>query len=186
VDKLTPITALGHTAPQIDTIGTITITEQPDIALASISARLCRDTETCNLLAKLIGTDAPGPGKSATGRDYVLFWSGPEQWMLTVPSASHQNLAEELDAMMKGAASVTEQSGAWVQFHIAGTARLDMMEQLCALPSRTMRKGDANRTRIQQMGCFVLCLGKAFAIIGPRSSAKSLHHALTTTAHSVA
>jgi len=57
---------------------------------------------------------------------------------------------------------------------------------LCALPIRQMGAGDANRTRIEQIGCFVLHHGDRISVLGPRASAGSLYHALIATATSIA
>ena len=86
------------------------------------------------------------------------------------------------------AASVTEQSGAWVCFDVQGAAMEDFCELLCSVPIRQMTAGDAQRTMIHHMGCFVLRRQAVdhIRILGPRSSAKSLHHALVTTAHAIA
>lgn len=182
---LKPLTALGGTAAQVDTIGSITITEQPGIALTSVTARAGQATHTSAALGALIAGDPPGPGHAAIGGDYAIFWSGPDQWMVAASDDMHPLLACDLATLMQGHASVTEQSGAWAQFDVSGEARVDMLERLTALDVRRMQALDANRTRIEQLNCFVLCFGDTFGIIGPRSSAKSLHHGLITAAQSV-
>ena len=48
------------------------------------------------------------------------FWMGPEQWMIVAPHATHELLAYQLAALLGDAASVTEQSGAWVTFDVTG------------------------------------------------------------------
>ena len=184
--NLTTTTALGGTTPRVDTIGTVTITEQSGVALASIASRRGGEKKTLAAIKSMIKTDAPAPGHAAVGGDYAVFWTGPDQWMVAASNAAHEMLADELKHVFKDAASITEQTGAWVQFDVAGDARIDMLERLTALPVRTMQGLDANRTRIEQMGCFVLCFGDVFGIVGPRASAKSLHHALVTAAQSVA
>ena len=160
---LKPITALGGNEPQTDVIGTITIAENDGVALASVAARLGNDPE-------------------------AGFWMGPDQWMVGAPMTTHEDLAEQLKSRFGNTASITEQSGAWVVFDVTGTTMRDMCELLCNVPIRRMQAGDVQRTMIHQMGCFVI-RRKAddhIRILGPRASAKSLHHVLLTAARSVA
>jgi len=50
-----------------------------------------------------------------------------------------------------------------------------------------MAQGQVTRTRLEHLGCFLICRTKNshFSVFGPRSSAGSLHHALTVAATSV-
>ena len=113
---------------------------------------------------------------------------GPDQWMLGAPRDTHERLADQLIERFGATASVTEQSGAWACFDVTGPAMQELCERLCAVPIRNMVAGDAQRTMIHQLGCFVIRRQDAdhIRILGPRASAASLHHALITTAHSVA
>jgi sarcosine oxidase subunit gamma len=185
VHRLSWITALGGTDPQIDRIGRCVLAEVPDIALASVSARRGRENATAALLENLISAPPPGPGAAAGAGDVTAFWAGPQQWMVTAPLDSHEVLVDQLMAEFTGKASVTEQTGAWVQFDLSGEAVLDVLERLCALPVRNMVPDMANRTRIEHLGCFVICKAGCFSILGPRSSAASLHHTLVSAMASV-
>ena len=102
------------------------------------------------------------------------------------PLASHEDLADQLLAAMAGKASITEQTGAWARFDLSGQAVLDVLERLCALPTRSMEPGMANSTRIEYLRCFVICQAECFSILGPRSSAVALYRALVTAMTSVA
>ena len=50
-----------------------------------------------------------------------------------------------------------------------------------------MAKGDISATRLEHLSCFVICKTEQvkFRIMGPRSAAGSLYHAIYTTAISV-
>lgn len=187
MDNLTPITALGGTVPQVDTIGTITIAENNGLALASVAARRGQEKACQSKLKKLLGT-VPEPGNARLRDPEAGFWMGPDLWMIGAPMDTHELLADQMMTHFGRTASVTEQSGAWVCFDVTGTAMRDMCERLCAVPIRQMQAGDAHRTMIHQMGCFVIRRTDAdhIRILGPRSSAQSLHHALVAAAHSVA
>ncbi|WP_187430803.1 hypothetical protein ROLI_041630 [Roseobacter fucihabitans] len=184
---LKPITALGGVEPRVDAFDHITISENDGLALASVAARMGHE-EICHAaLIKLLGA-VPGPGKAQLHDPEAGFWMGPEQWMISAPRATHELLADLLKALLGDAASVTEQSGAWACFDITGPAMADLCERICAVPIRQMQAGDAQRTVIHQLGCFVIRhqAEDHIRILGPRASAGTLHHALLTAAKSVA
>jgi len=188
VHSLRPITPLGGDTAKIDRIGHITITENPDWALASVASRLAREAEAESRAQQAIGTALPGPGRSVAGDVISAFWTGPGQWMLTAPHATHEDLSRILKDQIGDAASVTEQNDGWCRFDITGDTCADLFERLCAADTRGMETGAATRSVIDHLGCFVIChdAGRHFAVLGPRSSAGSLHHALVTAARSIA
>lgn len=183
--RLSPITALAGRHAQIDRIGRCMLTEITDVAVASVAARRGEENATVVALEGLIGAPPPGPGFAAGTGPVRAFWAAPQQWMLAAPSESYELLADVILAGLVGIASVTEQTGAWVQFDLSGDVVCDVLERLCALPVRNMAPGMANRTRIEHLGCFVICKTDGFSILGPRSSAASLHHMLVSAMTSV-
>jgi sarcosine oxidase subunit gamma len=187
VHNLTSVTALGGTEPVTETIGTITITEKDGPALASVTARLGQEEACKKGLASLLGA-VPELGRAILRDPEAGFGMGPDQWMLGAPIDTHEMLADQLKELLGASASVTEQTGAWVCFDVTGAAMADMCERLCPVPIRQMVAGDARRTVIHQLGCFVIRREAEdhIRIFGPRASAGTLHHALVTAAHSVA
>lgn len=180
-------TALGGTEPRTDTFSHVTIAENDRLALASVAARLGCEAECHATLGALLGA-VPAPGRTVLCDPQAGFWTGPDQWMLSAPTATHELLADDLKARFGDTASVTEQSGAWVCFDLSGAGMADVMERLCAVPIRKMQAGDAQRTVIHQLGCFVIRRDapEHVRILGPRASAGTLHHALVTAAQSTA
>lgn len=185
--NLTPITALGGAEPRVDVFDHITISENDGLALASVMARLGKETACHKVLKKLLGA-VPDTGRAVLHDPEAGFCMGPDQWMIGAPKDTHERLADDLKAMFGDSASVTEQSGAWVCFDLRGPAMEDMSERLCNIPIRQMTSGDARRTVIHQLGCFVIRRADAdhLRLFGPRASAATLHHALITAAHSTA
>lgn len=183
--RLLSITALAGRDPKIDRIGRCLLAEVTDVALASVTARRGEENATMVALEGLISAPPPGPGFAAGAGPVTAFWAAPQQWMLSAPLESHELLADQILAGLIGKASVTEQTGAWVQFDLSGDVVCDVLERLCALPVRNMAPGMANRTRIEHLGCFVICKKDGFSILGPRSSAASLHHMLVSAMASV-
>ncbi len=183
---LQKITALGGTQARVDTFKRITITENDGVALASVAARMGHEKACHKVLKKLLGA-VPGPGRAQLHDPEAGFWMGPEQWMLGAPIETHELLADTLKDLLGDAASVTEQTGAWVCFDITGPAMADICERLCSVPIRRMVAGDTHRTVIHHLGCFVIrrTADDHIRIFGPRASAETLHHALVTTAKSL-
>ncbi len=175
---LVAITALGGSDPRVDTVGSVTCTEVPAVALASVAARADREAEASKALAKLIGVSTPDVGQFA-GDVVSAFWTGPDQWMVEAPFDTHEELAHETKNSVGDTASVSEQTDAWTRFDLEGSGVLAVLELLCILDCRKMETGKAARTSIHHLGCFVLCrAANSFSLYGPRSSAGSLHHAI--------
>jgi len=181
VHNLTAITALGELEPRVDEVAGVSLRENVGLALASVAARFGHETACRAHLMSLIG-DVPGPGKAWLHDPEAAFWMGPDQWMVGAPFETHENLADQLKSRFKLSASITEQSDAWVCFDLRGNGMEAVMELLCPIDIRRMRTGDATRTQIHHLGCFVI-RRKPFdwvRILGPRASAASLHHAILT------
>lgn len=173
--RLKSLTPLGHANPQTDTIGPVTITENVSVALASLATRKGRDADVATA-AKSLNISLPAPGHASGS----ALWLAPDQWMIEAPFATHEDLTAHLKTFFNDAASITEQTDAWVRFDLSGPDLHPMFELLCNLDTRSMKPGHATRTVIEHLGCYVSCLDQGFTVLGPRSSAKSLHHALIT------
>lgn len=177
--RLTPLTPLGHDAPQTVSIGPVTIAENTSIALASLATRRGRDADVASA-ARTLNITLPTPGRASD----TALWLAPDQWMIEAPFANHEDITAYLKPAFNDAASITEQTDAWVRFDLTGANLHAMFELLCNLDTRAMQPGHATRTVIEHLGCYVICRADKFTILGPRSSAKSLHHALITAAKS--
>lgn len=181
---LVAITPLGATRPRIDSHGPVTLTEVTNRALASVAARLGHEAQTATLVAALTGAPAPGPARMG-GTGLTAFWMGPDQWMLDAPIDTHEGLAAQITAQANDAASVTDQTGAWCRFDLTGEGLADVFERLTNANLRAFTGGEAQRSALDHMGCFLLCHGpRHISVIAPRSSAGSLHHALLTAMRS--
>nr|WP_237212633.1 sarcosine oxidase subunit gamma [Ruegeria lacuscaerulensis] len=182
-----PITPLGGNTPRQDVIGTITITEVADQALASVAARRGQANVVRQKLSDQIGLSLPDVGNAADAAPFSAFWTGPDQWMITAPHESHELLASELKKTLGDSASVVEQTDGWCRFDVAGAGLCDLFERLSNAPVRTMASGTAIRTTAEHLGVFLWRLAEErIAVIAPRSSAGSLHHGLLAAAKSIA
>jgi sarcosine oxidase, subunit gamma len=184
--RLKPLLPLGGDAPRVETFDGFVLSENAGLALASLSCRHGRAAELAKASLALFGIAMPGPGKFVSAPPYGIFWTGPEQWFIEAPFATHEDIARILRVGLRDTASVTEQTDGWVQFDVEGARVADVFERLCALDMRRMQTGEATRTLIEHLGCLVICreAGRRFTVLGPRSSARSLHHALVSAAKS--
>lgn len=178
---LIAITPLGQHTPRADSHAGITMTEVVDTGLVSVTARLGLETATADLVAIITGHMAPSPARVING----AFWMGPDQWMIEIPLASNEDPARDIAAKAKGIASVTEQSDAWCRFDLTGDRLADVFERLCNANLRRFEGGEVVRTAIEHLGCFLICrTPEHVSVLGPRSSAGSLHHAILTAMRS--
>ena len=121
--NLSAITALNGTEPRIDQQGPVTLSEEPNFAMATVAARNGGQRATMSAIRRIIGSTAPKPGQFV-GDVVTAFWMGPDQWMLEAPYHSHEMLFQQVIAEVKGKASVTEQSDGWCRFDMCGICLL--------------------------------------------------------------
>jgi sarcosine oxidase subunit gamma len=162
------------------------LSEVPGWALASVTARLGHEEHCAAGMKTELGVAAPGAGKMEQGDVLSALWTGPDQWMVEAPHDSHEDLAARLKDVLGDAASVTEQTDGWCRFDMEGDGVVAVLERLCNVNVAAMPGGAATRTSIEHLGCFLVCRAarRHLSVIGPRSSAGSLHHALLTAMRS--
>jgi len=187
VHDLAPITPLGSHPPRIDDFDGLQVAENTNFVLASIAMRRGHKAAFHRLAKSFLGVGLPDISGLTVNGDIRVFWTAPDQWFIQAPVESHENLEQQLGAALKDTVSVTEQSGGWVQFDLTGPRAPDVFERLCALNTRMMAANIVTRTTIEHLGCFVLCYenGQQYTVLSPRSSAASMHHAITSAAKSV-
>ena len=106
--------------------------------------------------------------------------------MIEAPFATHENIRAHLLTIFGDAASITEQTDAWVRFDLTAPDLPSLMERLTNVDLRTAAVNTASRTVIDHLGCYLIKRSATeITLYGPRSSAQSLHHALTSAAQSL-
>ena len=184
-DSLHALTALGHDAPQTHQVGPYRIVERFDVALASVACRKGRAADVATA-AKAAGVPLPEAARHAAGSPYSAFWGAPETWVVEAPFASPQEIVAAVKPVFGDAASVTEQTDAWVRFDLSAADLGPLMERLCNVDFARAPDGFATRTVIEHLGCYLIRHGAGeVTLYGARSSAKSLLHCLEVTAASV-
>ena len=184
--RLKPITPLGHDAPEPVTVGAVTIAENPGVALASLAIRAGQDIPF-RAAARMAGIPLPDPGRAEWGPTWGTIWTGPGQWMVEAPFATHEDIAAALRPVFDEAASITEQTDGWARFEVTGPDLPALFERLTNFDLRTAGPGAATRSSIEHVGCLIALRAPGHVtLLGARSSAASLMHALEAAARSVA
>ena len=184
---LKAISPLGGHEPQVDAFTGLLIREVTDRALASLGARQGQEEAMKSAAEGFLGGALPEPASWNEAGVFSAWWMGPDLWMVSAPHDTHELMAGELKEAVGEAGSVVEQTDGWCRFDMEGPRCFDVLERLCNANVRAGKRGDATRTSMEHLGVFLLCQtpGQGYSIIGPRSSAGSLHHALVAAAKSV-
>jgi sarcosine oxidase, subunit gamma len=182
---LKPLTALGHDVPKVLTIGPYQIVERFDVALASLASRRGRERDVANI-AKTAKLALAAPAQSEVGKTYSSFWLSSELWMIEAEFVAHENIEAELKSLFGEAASITEQTDAWVRFDVSAPNLPPLFERLCNVDFEKALDGFASRTVIEHIGCYLIKRSATVVTLyGPRSSAHSLLHVIEIAAHSL-
>ena len=184
MSKLLAVSPLGFTTPQTEIVGAYSISEVTDRAMASVTARKDCGAAVKTILKKILQQPAPEVGGYCVG-EIEAFWMGQSQWMLAADFDAHEDIVDSFAGRFIGKASLTEQSDGWCRFAITGPDLDRLCSLLCNIDMRRLTAGKASRTSIEHIGCFVLrAADDIIHIIGPRSSAASLHHTICAAAKS--
>ena len=177
-------TALFDDTPRDRTIGAVTLTETPNLALASLAMRRTSDTFADTARA-FLGCDLPAPGQMSVSESFKVFWTGPDQWMVCAAFDRHELLSQQLSQQFGSSASVTEQTDAWCGLSLYGAGCQELFMRLCPIDILSFSDQQATRTTIEHMGCFVLHLGAKYLVLVPRSFAGSAWEVIASAAQSI-
>ncbi len=177
---LSPVTAFGTTLPREASFGTLKMTEETGLALASLAL-----TQGARVPSPL-GLVLPGPGAMSQTEGCGAFWMAPGQWMVFAGGRAEEDFAALLSAASPDG-SVTEQTDGWVVLDIVVTDIVrvleTLLERLVNLPLASLAPGCATRTVLHHMGVFLLRpRPEQLMILGMRSGAGSLWHAVEQAA----
>lgn len=177
---LTPITALNASEPRSATFGAVNLRENADLGLASLALRKGQTAP------QPFGLTLPTAGKAVTGAEVAAFWIGREQWMIEAPGKGEADFAAAVRGEAPGC-SVTEQTDGFAAIEItsdAGGAPIEMLlSKLGNVDPKAFNPGSAVRTNLEHMGVFLIRRGEDhLSVIGMRTFAQALWHALTTSA----
>ncbi len=177
---LAPTTALGGTIAATNCFGSLSLSEVPMHALASLAQR------TGSTAPELPGLPLPAPGRWTQGGELAALWIGPGQWMIERPGQAGVDFAARIAALARGA-SVTEQTDAWVMFDVTSSAGaepiLRLLERLVNLDPARLEPGAATRTGLGHQSVFVIRRATdRLSVLAMRSFAGSTWQILTNAA----
>jgi len=186
VHKLHEITALGKSEAISLEIGPFSLKEVTNTVIASYSFRKGSEKLAKKNIEKFVD-DRLADIMSCNFGNISSFWVGPEQWFIEAKSTDQPDLAQELNKISKGTASVTEQTDAWCRFDLSGDYLEKPFSLLCNVDVPSFTGTEITRCQIDHLGCFLICRDlKYFTVLGPRSAAGSLHHAIVNSLKAVA
>lgn len=180
MSDLKPTTALGGDKVRAVAHGALAIEENAGLALASLALR--RSTAQ----PSPFGLTLPGVGKWARKDDISALWTGPGQWLIEGHGHAEGDFAADV-ASACPLCSVTEQTDGFAAFEIRSSAGeapiLALMTKLVNLDPARLGLGEASRTGLEHMSVFVIRRAPDhLAVLGMRSAAGTLWHALETAA----
>ena len=185
VHNLNPMSPLGNRELISKEVGPYTVSEVTAYSLASYSLRKGSENDAKKKLEQFIGSSLPDVMNSNFG-DISSFWIGPSQWLIEAPIEIHEDLARELSEVSVGKASITEQTDAWCRFDLKGSELAKPFSLLCNVDVPSFKGGEVTRCQMDHLGCFLICRDiKNITILGPRSAAESLYHAIITALKAV-
>lgn len=174
---LTPITALGATAPRTQTYGHYSMRENSELALVSLA--VVRDATP----PTPFGMTLPAAGQCTIQGDYTAFWTSPDQWMVTAENLGGTDFASVVQQDVPDV-RLTEQTDGWAAFEISAETDDQMsafMARVANLPADQIQPGKAARTGFDHMSIFIVRRSTTdVTVIVMRTLAVTLWHALET------
>lgn len=173
---LKPMTALGGTDPKHFQIGDVSLQEDNGLELASLSI------DQGPTVPQPFGVTLPDVERNSFYNDLLMFWIGPNKWMFARESKPQNDLAADLKSTLPDYA-VTVQTDGFVVIHVTGAENTlqKLLTKLVNIHRDALAPGCAVRTNLDHMTVFLLRKDdKTLTLLGMRSFANSLWHALTT------
>ncbi|HWK66339.1 MAG TPA: sarcosine oxidase subunit gamma [Rhizobiaceae bacterium] len=181
---LDAFTALGADSARTLLRGTLTIEENPGLALASLALRRGAVRPTPFDLA------LPAPGRWTGAGPVCAFWIAPDQWMIGADGQAESDFAAELATRCPGC-SVTEQTDGFVAYEIRSSSGdasiIALLAKLVNIDPVELQAGRALRTGLEHQSVYIIRrAADHLAILGMRSFAEALWHALETARSRIA
>ncbi len=156
--------------------------------ICSFVSPLNKDKELNDMFLSIYNVSLPSPGKIIPYDEGSVFWVSPSQWFIS--SKNNNPLFDrEIADKFKKIPIVTMQTDGWISIDLKGSACLAVLERLVKLNLNDCEfpPGSATRTGCSHMTIFLQKPNQEthFIVLGARSYAQSLIHALIQTADNV-
>ncbi|MFP7569457.1 sarcosine oxidase subunit gamma [Marivita sp. S2033] len=177
---LLPNSAFGGRTPRRETFGALTISENVDLALASLA--VLRDRSA----PQPFGMTLPSAGTATFSGDAVALWIGSNQWLIGRAETEAADFAAAVKQEAPGCA-VTEQTDGFVVLDIVSNTGADLiaalMSKLVNLDPTLLCPGCATRTGLKHMTVFLVRRADDhLTVMGLRSLAEALWRELSIAA----
>ncbi len=142
-------------------------------------------------LEETIDLSWPDPGRFSAsetastdpgGTPLMLMWLAPDQCMLLAPRQDSR--LTRFIGSLDGTGYATDQTDNWVALRLSGDLAVPGLERICPLDlhESAMPIGTAARTVMEHLAVIILReSADGFLLLSPSSSARSFHHAVTTS-----
>jgi methylglutamate dehydrogenase subunit D len=151
------------------------------LGLATVMARKGRDAAAVGAALRLAAPESPA---YARGEGVGLVGTGPGMW-LAIGEGAESDWAESLAERLQGIASVSDQSGAYIVFRLAGPGARALLQQGIAidLDPAVFGPGAAATSVIAHIGVILWSVdAETFDVAIFRSYAASFRHWIEATA----
>jgi sarcosine oxidase subunit gamma len=168
----------------------LSVVAAPPYELVSISARHGQEGALKTNFEKTYGVSLPKPNELVKFEHGHIGWMGQDQWWAEFEKTDDQYIDRTLANALDGTASTSLQSDAWVGLDISGDQVLSLLERLIPVDTSdaAFPAGTISRTQMHHLGVFLLRYPnaqKSYRLMGARSSAQSLLHAVKQTSQNI-
>lgn len=182
------LTACSPLAGFSQTLDGVAVAETTGKALVSIAVPVGGERILSRAIEKAYGMDMPEVGQSTCSKvaDVWLFGMQTDQLWLFFDRNDRQDFrpVDDVAKRLGAAGYYTDQSDGWAMVSISGPNSRQALARICSLDlhENVFKKGAVARTVMEHMGTVIFRDGPdSFIVFSPRSMAKSLLHAVTTS-----
>ena len=169
--------------------GGTTLEEATGVGLVSIATPRGGRDALHTAIQTAYGCDLPNAGSSTLGADGAMRLLGMQQdQAFALFDYTGDAAVSEVSKAVGEAAYYADQSDSWAMLRLSGEAAIDALERICRLDldERVLPVGSVARTVMEHMGVVLFREGTdAFLLMGARSSAKNLLHAVEQSVRNV-
>jgi sarcosine oxidase gamma subunit len=109
-----------------------------------------------NDFKKLFSFSCPEVSKFNFNQDSIALWVRSNSYFVISKNIQF----DEILSNFQDKASLTDQTGGWIQFTLDGSACLSLFEKLLTINLDDFDQGKVTRTNIVNINCFILCKSK--------------------------